>query len=126
MKWITAVCHNVDHFVMIVMIWKNDMQNDDLYIKFNKGNVSWYFSYVQKDFLVTGCEKIINIRNVTRKIKMKSNEVLTWAKWVCGQINSVFIFWLKNKWTHSPENNSLISKEILKLFFGIVILRISS
>lgn len=80
MKWITAVCHNVDHFVMIVMIWKNDMQNDDLYIKFNKGNVSWYFSYAKRLSSNSGCEKIINIRNVTRKIKMKSNEVLTWAK----------------------------------------------
>lgn len=80
MKWITAVCHNVDNFVMIVMIWKNDMQNDDLYIKSNKGNVNWYFSYAKRLSSNSGCEKIINIRNMTRKIKMKGNEVLSWAK----------------------------------------------
>ena len=46
---------------MIVMRWKNDMQYADLYIKFKKGNV----------------KKIVNIRNMTRKIKMKVNEVLS-------------------------------------------------
>ena len=67
---------------MIVMRWKNDMQYDKLYIKFKKGNVNWYFSYAKRLSSNSGCEKVVNIRNMTRKIKMKVNEVLSWAKGV--------------------------------------------
>ena len=58
------------------------MQYDDLYIKFKKGNVNWYFSYAKRPSSDSGCEKIVNIRNMTRKIKMKGNEVLSRAKGV--------------------------------------------